>query len=279
MSKDAAAIDSDALLSTEDFITELFVRVDEAMRGLPKDPRAKLWPGEVVTLALLFAIKGSGERGFYRWLVRDWRKLFPRLPERTRLFRLFAAHRAWTDRFLADATFFGVADSYGIELIHPRREGRSAAQVGRKTLSNGRWIVGGKLGVVLNGRGLVCAWDAAAANAYDANAFHHLVARFADRMIVLADNNFHGGRRCPRDDPPNLKVCQHKTWGERMVVETMLSMLTVVCRFKKVTHRAWRYFVARLAYTMAAFNVLVQWHGLPLKPDGRYHPSIAPYGL
>jgi hypothetical protein len=30
---------------------------------------------------------------------------------------------------------------------------------------------------------------------------------------------------------------------------------------KKVMHRGWAYFQARLAFTMAAFNVLVQWHG------------------
>lgn len=277
MSTEAAAIGASPL-STEDFITQLFVRVDQKMLDVPKDPRAKLWPGEVVTLALLFAVKGVGERAFYRWLVRDWLGLFPLLPERTRLFRLFAAHRAWTDRFLADATFFGVADSFGIELIHPCREGRSHAPLGRKGLSNHRWIVGGKLGVVLNGRGLVCAWDATTANAYDGKAFRPLVARFQHEMIVLADNSFHcapesGG------DPPNLKVCRHRTWGERIVVETMLSMLTVVCHFKKVSHRAWDHFVARLAYTMAAFNVLVQWSGLRLSDDGRYHPSIAQFGL
>jgi hypothetical protein len=272
------AIADKPLLSTEDFITELFVRVDEKMIGVLKDPRAHLWPGEVVTLALLFAIKGVGERAFYRWLVRDWLALFPRLPERTRLFRLFAAHRAWTDRFLADPTFFGVADSFGIELIHPCREGRNGNPIGKKGLSNHRWIVGGKLGVVLNGRGLVCAWDAATANVYDGKAFRGLVERFAERMIVLADNSFH----CAREsggDPTNLKVCRHKTWGERIVVETMLSMLTVVCHFKRVAHRAWNAFVARLAYTMAAFNVLVQWRGLALGKDGRYHPSIAEFGL
>jgi hypothetical protein len=34
-------------------------------------------------------------------------------------------------------------------------------------------------------------------------------------------------------------------------------------RAKKMMHRVWEYFAARLAFTMAAFNVLVQWHGLP----------------
>jgi hypothetical protein len=83
----------DDLLSTEDLITELFVRVDEKMSEVHKDPRCKLWPGEIVTVGLLFSIKGVGCRAFYRWLSRDWRKLFPCLPERTRLFRLLTAHR------------------------------------------------------------------------------------------------------------------------------------------------------------------------------------------
>jgi len=43
-----------------------------------------------------------------------------------------------------------------------------------------------------------------------------------------------------------------------MLVETVLSMLTLVCHFKKVMHRVWAYFHARLAFTMAAFNILVQ---------------------
>ena len=42
----------------------------------------------LVTLGLLHALKGVGNRAFYRWLTRDYRPLFPRLPERTRLFRL-----------------------------------------------------------------------------------------------------------------------------------------------------------------------------------------------
>jgi hypothetical protein len=42
-----------------------------------------------------------------------------------------------------------------MELLHPMREGRSAQQIGRKGKSNPRWIVGGKLGLLLNHLGLV----------------------------------------------------------------------------------------------------------------------------
>lgn len=82
-------------MSTEDFIIELFCRVDDGMLDVPKHPQAKLYPSEVVTLALLFALRGVGNRAYYRWLKRDFGHLFPKLPERTRLFRLFKARSAW----------------------------------------------------------------------------------------------------------------------------------------------------------------------------------------
>ena len=60
-----------------------------------------------------------------------------------------------------------------------------------------------------------------------------------------------------------------------MLVETVLSMLTVVCHFKKVMHRGWAYFQARLAFTMAAFNVLVRWYGLRPTASGFVSLSIS----
>jgi len=135
---------------TVEFITALFYEVDEQLGAIPKHPEAHLWPSEVVTLGLLHALKGGGNRAFYRWLTRDYRPLFPRVPERTRLYRLFTTHHAWTQAFLAAPTVLGVIDTYGIELLHPMREGRSPQQIGRKGLSNHRWIVGGKLCLLLN---------------------------------------------------------------------------------------------------------------------------------
>jgi hypothetical protein len=261
-------------MSTVDFITELFCRVDDAMKGVAKHSQANLYPSETVTLGILFALKGVGDRAFYRWLKRDCLALFPHLPDRTRLFRLFKVHRAWTDRFLAEPTLLGVADTYGIELLHPMREGRSPKQIGKKGKSNQRWIIGGKLGFVLNQFGLVVDWECDTANVHD-STFHPLVAQFREEMVILTDTGFHG----KAGDPPNMKVCPRGTWNVRMVVETVLSMLTVVCHFKKVGHRAWHDFQARLAFTMAAFNILVQWHGLQPDADGFVHLSIAEFSL
>jgi hypothetical protein len=62
-------------MTTVEFITALFYEVDEQMGSLPKHPEAYLWPSEVVTLGLLHALKGVGNRAFYRWLTRDYRWL------------------------------------------------------------------------------------------------------------------------------------------------------------------------------------------------------------
>ena len=132
-------------MMTVELITALFYEVEEPMRTIPKHPEAPLWPSEVVTLGLLHALKGGGNRAFYRWLTRAYRPLFPRLPERTRLFRLFTTHHDWTQVFLAAPTVLGGIDTYGIELLQPMRAGRNPQQIGRKGLSNDRWIVGGKL--------------------------------------------------------------------------------------------------------------------------------------
>ena len=64
-----------------------------------------------------------------------------------------------------------------------------------------------------------------------------------------------------------------------MRVETVLSMLTVVCHFKKVMHRGWEYFHVFLVFTMVAFHVLVQWHGLLPNASGFVPLSMAEFGL
>src|SRR5215208_5023978 len=95
-------------VTTEDFIIELFCRVDDSMKDVRKHSQAKMQPSEVVTLGLLFALKGVGTRAFYRWLSRDYRALFPKLLERTRLFRAFNRHRVYAARFLVEPSLIGL---------------------------------------------------------------------------------------------------------------------------------------------------------------------------
>jgi hypothetical protein len=84
-------------------------------------------------------------------------------------------------------------------------------------------MVGGKLCWLLHHVGLIVAWDCAGANA-PSSAFHPLIKAFEEEMIVLSDTGFHA----KEGDPPNLKLCERSSWNTRMLVETVLSMLTGV---------------------------------------------------
>jgi len=44
------------------------------------------------------------------------------------------------------------------------------------------------------------------------------------QMIVLSDTAFHAAA----GDPAKLKLCQRGAWEDRLLVETVLSMLTLV---------------------------------------------------
>lgn len=263
-------------MTTEDFIISLFCLVDDRMGEMSKHPQAILWPSELVTIGLLFVLKGVSFRAFYRWLKRDYTALFGALPERTRLQRLLKTHQDWCDRFLADPTFFTVIDSYGVELIHPIREGRSPKQIGKKGKSNWRWIVGVKLCWLVNGRGEVVGWDWDTANVHD-QTFLPLVEALNGSSIVLGDVGFNRASGIP----DNLKLCPRGTWNERMLVETMLSMVTVVCHLKKLFHRVRDYVEMHFAYVAALFNTLLALNRM-LDPNAENQGSwlhIAQYSL
>lgn len=214
------------------FTIELFCRVDDAMPEVQKHPLSALHPSEVVTIGLSHALRGEGCRAFYRWLQKELQALFPRLPERTRLFRLLQSQAKATQRFLAQPSLFGVCDSYGIELLHPKREGRSPRQIGapsgsKKGKSNWRWIIGAKLGLLCNAQGQVVNWQCDTANVYDV-VFHPLLEAVQEEMIVLCDRGFYSRK----GNPPNLKVCRRGSWNERMTIETFFSLFTRVLHLK-----------------------------------------------
>src|SRR5262245_11060681 len=94
-------------------------------------------------------------------------------------------------------------------------------------------------------------------------------------MIVLSDTSFHTAE----GDPTNPKLCQRGEREDRLLVETVLAMLTLVCHLKKVMHGDSAYLQARLAFTMAPFNVLVQWHGFQPTASGFVPLSIAEFCL
>ena len=104
-------------------------------------------------------------------------------------------------------------------------------------------------------------WECDTANVYDGSAFQHLVEKFRHEMVIFADTGF------AKTDwqPTNLRLCQRGEWNVRMVVETVLSMLTYICRFKQMAHKNWLYFETRVGFTLALFNILDPVARLPTR--------------
>lgn len=85
---------------------------------------------------------------------------------------------------------------------------------------------------------------------------------FAGETIILADQGF----VCKERMPVTLKIGPKGTWNERVLVETVLSMPTGVCRLKHLFQRGRVYLRAHLAYLAALFNLI-------LRLDRRLHPD------
>ncbi len=263
-------------MTTGDIILHIFCGVDDNMPVIAKHSQSKLYPSELVTIGILFCLKGGCFRAFYRWLKRDYGDWFGQgqLPERTRLQRLLKTHQAWCELLMAEPSFFTVIDTYPIELLFPIRGGRSQRQVGKKGCDKGRWSIGIKLCWLLSETCRVVSWDWATMNVYDKH-FHPVLAPFIGQTIVLADFGF----RDKNGVPENLKLCKKGTWNERMCVETVLSMVTLVCDLKRIRHRVAAYIQARLAFVSAMFNVLLDlFHQLHPEADP-FRMSIAEFSL
>ena len=215
-------------MSTEEIIIRLFCMVDDRIPHGKQRKDAALHPSESITIGLVFRLKGGKWRPFHRWLVANYAYLFPKIPEQSRLFRLIADWGDGVEEWHADASFFLILDTFGIELLHPRREGRSPQQVGRKGKLNGRWIVGIKVAWLINQRGEIVRWAWDTADAPD-NAFREVGLAYNEQARVLCDNGF----RMRGEDDHNLKICPRGTWNERFMVETDYSWLSELFHAKK----------------------------------------------
>jgi hypothetical protein len=51
--------------------------VDDQLAHVNKGKNAHLSPSEMVTIGILFPLKGVHSRALYRWLKGDWLHLFP----------------------------------------------------------------------------------------------------------------------------------------------------------------------------------------------------------
>src|SRR5438067_3599023 len=136
---------TDAVLRLHELSTAWFSHIEQPRHAMPPPPAAHLWPRAVGTLGLLPALQGGGTRPCSRWVPRDSRALFPRLPARTRLLRLLKPQQDWTQVCWAAPTVLGGSATEGSAWLPPRRAGRRPPPRGRTGLANPRWMGGGTL--------------------------------------------------------------------------------------------------------------------------------------
>jgi hypothetical protein len=70
-------------------------------------------------------------------------------------------------------------------------------------------------------------------------------------MIILADIGF----RRKTNQPENLKLGQRGQWNNQMLIETVFSLLSQVCKLKHLRQKLRAYFEMRLGFTVALFNL------------------------
>ena len=240
-------------MPTDELIIGVVCMIDAELADVKKHPQATLYPSEVITLMVVFSAKGGHYRAFYRWILFNYRTLFPNAPHYTRLLRLFRTHAHLCDRFLAAVSTMSIVDTYGSALIHPRREGRSEAQLGRKGKANGRWIVGIKWAVLINQRGEMIDWCWDTANEH-ATTFRELVTAYNDKTIGFSDRGFR-----KRDTAPeNFRYCAKGEWTDRYLIECVFRWMSDTFDAKQLYHRVDEYLEARLRSLAAAFNILLK---------------------
>lgn len=176
-----------------------------------------------VTIGVLFAIKGCSFNRFYQWLKANLEQGFPSLPERTRLLRRLIAYRGIIDEFFAKPSVICIADSYGIELRHPIREfdEPKTERIGEKGKSNGRWIHGMKLMLMINNEEKIVNFAIETANRHD-QCFNKKLSEYEDEAIILVDMGF----RDKNGVPSCLEICEKGIWNDRMCIERLFSKIT-----------------------------------------------------
>lgn len=257
-------------MRTQNIIIKVLLQTKEKLGYLPKHSQANLFPYEIVAIGMLHALKPGSFRAFYRWLQGDYAYLFSGpIPERTRLIRALTTHQKLARVFFASATDELIADAFGMEMVHPWRFERQIRKaryclehgkayrvpnsLAKKGVSNHRWIVGAKLGILLNTNGMITDFDWGPDNVHD-STFNHLALRYP-LSDILSDSGF----RQLKNQPKNIIICKRGERNDRMLVEGTFSMLTLVTHSKRLWRRKKNHITAQLAYTCAMFNCVTSF--------------------
>ena len=94
-------------------------------------------------------------------------------------------------------------------------------------------------------------------------------------MVIFSDTHFVKAGW----EPANLRPCKRGVWNDRMIVETVLSMMTRIFDLKRMHHRIPETLRMHLAYAVTLFNLLVNWSGLQPNEAGFVSLAIAEFSL
>jgi hypothetical protein len=252
--------------TSETIIIAIFYLVDTYCCDLPQHVQSKLHPSEIVTLALLFRLKGLSYRRFHAWVMSTG--LFPKLPNYSRLNRLFLHYQPTVQVLSQNEAVenLAIVDSTGCEVVHPIREKRSSKDWIGKNKSKGRWYVGQKLTIMVDALGRILNWETLPANAHDTR-FNDVFQGAPEE--VLADFGFKS-----KDNHPDwLTICERGERNDRMVVESIFSLLKRLLHLDKLRGKTEKGFNMAVSGILGVYNLLLELNakqGIMSK-----HPSIA----
>lgn len=300
------------MLDPETFLVELDVLVDDyhKARGpaaARPGPAASLCPSEVVTLALFGQWQHfPSEAAYHRWAAKHLRPLFPGLPSRPQLNRLF---RSWRDATTAFALHLGralaadgdrayeVVDGTGVRVRNAKRRGAGwlagLADIGKCTRLG--WYEGVRRLLSVTPRGAITGWGVGPASTNDrvlAETFFALRAAPDPRLPGVgaavsdryaADMGF-SGRRCqarwareygavvvsaPQTGSTRAWPKPLRTWlaGRRQVIESVNHRLLEPFGLDAERPHDLSGLLARLAAKAGLHNACLWLNRRPGRPD------------
>lgn len=288
-------------MDMDTFLTALYVVADDFSKT-QLSPRVKTGPepslssGEVIALSVLGQWQGFGsERGFYRFAVRNLRKAFPRLPDRSQFNRLMRDHAPGIAAFgvhmveLLDARncAYEAVDTSGVPVRNSKRGGpgwlEGTADIGWCNVRH--WIEGFRIIASVNPDGVITGFGFGPASAKDQPMAEELfAARKAQTSLLpsagkpalghyVVDKGFQGvlnhqrwsllyGAQvvcAPRRDSKDAWSTDMLRWlsGIRQIVETVFDKLKHTFRLDRERPHCLIGFAARLAAKVALHNFCI----------------------
>ena len=238
-------------MKTKTIIRKIICKVSNKLKDVDfRHPQAKLKLSEIIAIGILSSLSSYSFRRFYEWLKQF--NIF-KLNERSRLQRLINKYWQYVAIFLKCPTIMNIADSYSVELIHPTRYNRKKQLNSfiRKGFSNNRWMVGRKIGIVINSSFEIVHYNTDLAGGTD-KTFNKDFSNI--NGIILADTGYNDKDKS--QIPKNLKICKKGTWNDRMLIESLFSLWKRMLNTKQMMVKTLNGFNARASYLCALTNIL-----------------------